>query len=273
MNIETVKTDRSAKDIMLAAQVPVQTVTYKPISHRQLVDLTLESVYQSGFEIDKENYLTARDGDVATARYTIKNVKDNDMQLQVVWQNSYDKSASLKFAIGVQIMICSNGMVSGDHGSFKRMHKGTVQDFAPAAITEYIKSAGDAFTKMQKDREAFKAHEISKERRSELLGRMFAHEKFLQSTQLNIIQREFNNPTHDYGAPDTLWELYNYTTFAMKEIHPSRWMKDHIKCHNFFAEQADLEHQKIVLDVQSQNNNQLMMWDTLDAVNNQYHPS
>jgi len=273
MNIETVKTDRSAKDIMLAAQVPVQTVTYKPISHRQLVDLTLESVYQSGFEIDKENYLTARDGDVATARYTIKNVKDNDMQLQVVWQNSYDKSASLKFAIGVQIMICSNGMVSGDHGSFKRMHKGTVQDFAPAAITEYIKSAGDAFTKMQKDREAFKAHEISKERRSELLGRMFAHEKFLQSTQLNIIQREFNNPTHDYGAPDTLWELYNYTTFAMKEIHPSRWMKDHIKCHNFFAEQADLEHQKIILDVQSQNNNQLMMWDTLDAVNNQYHPS
>ena len=273
MNIETVKTDRSAKDIMLSAQVPVQTVTYKPISHRQLVDLTLESVYQSGFEIDNENYLTARDGDVATARYTIKNVKDNDMQLQVVWQNSYDKSASLKFAIGVQIMICSNGMVSGDHGSFKRMHKGTVQDFAPAAITEYIKSAGDAFTKMQKDREAFKAHEISKERRSELLGRMFAHEKFLQSTQLNIIQREFNNPTHDYGAPDTLWELYNYTTFAMKEIHPSRWMKDHIKCHNFFAEQADLEHQKIVLDVQSQNNNQLMMWDTLDAVNNQYHPS
>ena len=273
MNIETVKTDRSAKDIMLSAQVPVQTVTYKPISHRQLVDLTLESVYQSGFEIDNENYLTARDGDVATARYTIKNVKDNDMQLQVVWQNSYDKSASLKFAIGVQIMVCSNGMVSGDHGSFKRMHKGTVQDFAPAAITEYIKSAGDAFTKMQKDREAFKAHEISKERRSELLGRMFAHEKFLQSTQLNIIQREFNNPTHDYGAPDTLWELYNYTTFAMKEIHPSRWMKDHIKCHNFFAEQADLEHQKIVLDVQSQNNNQLMMWDTLDAVNNQYHPS
>lgn len=273
MNTETVKTDRSAKDIMLSAQVPVQTVTYKPISHRQLVDLTLESVYQSGFEIDKENYLTARGGDVATARYTIKNVKDNDMQLQVVWQNSYDKSASLKFAIGVQIMVCSNGMVSGDHGSFKRMHKGTVQDFAPAAITEYIKSAGDAFTKMQNDREAFKAHEISKERRSELLGRMFAHEKFLQSTQLNVIQREFNNPTHDYGAPDTLWELYNYTTFAMKEIHPSRWMKDHIKCHNFFAEQADLEHQKIVLDVQSQNNNQLMMWDTLDAVNNQYHPS
>ena len=260
MNTETVKTSKSAKDIMLTAQVPPQTTTYKPISHRQLVDLTLESVYQSGFDIDKETYLTGRNGDVATGRYTIKNVKDDDMQLQVVWQNSYDKSTSLKFAIGVQVFVCSNGMVSGDHGSFKRMHKGTIQDFAPAAITEYIKSAGSAFTKMQNDREAFKAHEISKERRSELLGRMFAHEKFLQSTQLNIIQREFNNPTHDYGAPDTLWELYNYTTFAMKEIHPDRWMRDHIKCHNFFAEQAALEHEKMILEVQSTQMQQLDMF-------------
>ena len=176
----------------------------------------------------------------------------------------------MSYGVGVQVFVCSNGMVSGDHGSFKRMHKGTIQDFAPAAITEYIKSAGDAFTKMQNDKEAFKAHEISKERRSELLGRMFAHEKFLQSTQLNIIQREFNKPTYDYGAPDTLWELYNYTTFAMKEIHPDRWMKDHIKCHNFFAEQAKLEHEKMVLDVQSQQFNQLSMWDTIDIVNNQF---
>ena len=251
--METINTNRSAKDIMLTAPVPKETATYKPVSHKQLIDLTLESVYQSGFDLDKEHYIAARQGDIATGRYTIKNVQDNDMQLQIVWQNSYDKSTSLKFAIGVQVFVCSNGMVSGDHGSFKRMHKGTVQDFAPAAITEYIRKSGDAFTKMQNDKEAFKAHEISEERRSELLGRMFAHEKFLQSTQLNIIQREFNKPTYDYGAPNTLWELYNYTTFAMKEIHPDRWMKDHIKCHEFFSNQAKLEHEKIVLEVQAAN--------------------
>ena len=58
----------------------------------------------------------------------------------------------------------------------------------------------------------------------------------------------------------------------MKNIHPDRWMRDHIKCHNFFAEQAELEHQKIVLDVDSQNNNQLMMWDSIDIANNQNIP-
>ena len=39
MNIETVKTSKSAKDIMLSAQVPPQT-THKPISHRQFVTNT-----------------------------------------------------------------------------------------------------------------------------------------------------------------------------------------------------------------------------------------
>ena len=48
-----------------------------------------------------------------------------------------------------------------------------------------------------------------------------------------------------------------YTTFAMKEIHPDLWMKNHIKCHNFFAAQAELEHKKIVHEVQAAN--QLIM--------------
>ena len=248
---------RSAKDIMLSCPVPKETRTYKPVSHKELIDITTESIYQSGFDLGKESYSTARDGDVATGKYTISNIKDDDMQLQIVWQNSYDKTTTLKFAIGVQVFVCQNGMVSGDHGSFAEKHVGGIQEFAPNAIIEYIKRSGDAFTKMQHDKEAFKAHQISEERRSELLGRMFAHEKFLQSTQLNMIQREFNNPTHDYGSPDTLWELYNYTTFAMKEIHPDLWMKNHIKCHNFFAAQADLEHKKIIHEIQPVN--QLIM--------------
>jgi len=268
--METVNTNKSAKDIMLTAQVPRETRTYKPVSHRQLIDLTLESIYQSGFDLQSEHYTAAREGDVATGKYSISNVKDDEMQLQIAWQNSYDKTTTLKFAIGTKIFICENGMVSGDHGHFARKHVGGIQEFAPAAITEYIKQSGDAFRKMQHDRETFKAHEISEARRAELLGLMFAHDKFIQSTQLNIIQREIGRPTHDYGSPNTLWELYNYTTFAMKEIHPELWMKNHVKCHEFFAAEAELQHEKMVLDVQQQQQNQLSMWDTVDIINNQH---
>ncbi len=77
--------------------------------------------------------------------------------------------------------------------------------------------------------------EITKRTKAELIGRMMLEEQFITSTQLNIISRELKAPTHDYGAKDSVWELYNYTTFAMKESHPANWMESHIKAHRFFV--------------------------------------
>ena len=224
----------------MQTEIPQETRTYKPISHSQLIDLTLESVYQAGFELDSELYSAARNGQVANGRYTIKNVADNEMQLQIGWQNSYDKSLTLKFAIGTRIFICQNGCVSGDFGTFKKKHQGTVQEFTPTAITEYIKRAGDVFQQIQRDRDGMKQLEVSKRTASELIGRMFLEEEIIQSTQLNIIKREMANPSFDYGAPNSMWELYNHTTLAMKEVHPSLWMKSHMEAHSFFVNASGL---------------------------------
>ena len=222
------------KDILLNAEVPQQTRTYKPVSHQQLIDLTLESIYQAGFQLDSEIYSSAVDGQIANGRYTIKDVADSEMQLQIGWQNSYNKSLSLKFAVGTRILVCANGCVSGDFGAFKKKHMGTVQEFTPTAITEYIKRAGDMFSLLQKDRETMKQVNIDKRVTSEIIGRMFIEEDFIQSTQLNLIKKELEAPTHDYNAPGSLWELYNFTTYSMKQIHPTLWMENHMKAHTFF---------------------------------------
>ena len=227
-------TFNTTKELIMNTAVPVQTRTYKPVSHSQLIDLTLDSISKAGFTLDKETYSAAVDGQVANGRFSISNVADSEMQLQIGWQNSYNRSMSLKFAIGTRILVCSNGCVSGDFGAFKKRHKGDIQDFTPSAITDYIKSAGEVFKKMQQDREAMKQIEITKRTKAELIGRMMLEEQFIASTQLNIIARELQSPTHDYGAKDSLWELYNYTTFSMKETHPSNWMNNHIKAHTFF---------------------------------------
>lgn len=237
------------KDILLNAELPQETKTYKPISHEQLMDLTLNSIQSAGFELGSELYSSAKGGNVANGRYTIKNVADSEMELQIGWQNSYDRSMSLKFAIGTRIMICSNGCVSGDYGAFRKIHKGTIQEFAPSAITEYIKSAGEAFRRMQEERDAMKNIEITKKTKAELIGRMIIEEEFIQSTQLNIIEKELKHPSHDYGAPDSLWELYNYTTFAMKEIHPSLWMQNHQRAHSFFVNEAGILVQPMNIEV------------------------
>ena len=229
------KTYSTTKYFLTGTELPKETKTYKPVSHGQLIDLTLESIHQAGFTLDKENYSSARGGNIANGKFSISNVADKEMQLQIGWQNSYDKSLSLKFAIGTKIFICENGCVSGDYGSFKKKHQGDVQEFTPNAIVEYIKAAGEGFRKIQKDREMMKHVQIDARVSAELVGRMILEKEFIQSTQLNIIQRELKNPTFDYGAPESLWELYQYTTYAMKEVHPTLWMDNHIDAHDFFV--------------------------------------
>jgi hypothetical protein len=230
----------TTKDILLNAELPAQTRTYKPITHQQLIDLTLESIHGAGFSLDKELYSAARDGQIANGNFSIRNVADSEMQLQIGWQNSYDKSLSLKFAIGARIFICQNGMVNGDMGSFKKKHQGTVQEFTPNAITDYIKQAGETFRQMQSEREAMKQIELSKRTKAELIGRLMLEESLISSMQVNQIAKELTSPTYDYGAPDSMWELYQFTTQTMKETHPSFAMNDHIKAHSFFVNESGL---------------------------------
>jgi hypothetical protein len=244
----------TTKELLMNTSVPVQTRTYKPVSHSSLIDLTLNSISKAGFTLDKETYSAARDGQIANGRFSISNVADSEMQLQIGWQNSYDRSMSLKFAIGTRILVCSNGCVSGDFGAFKKRHKGDIQDFTPGAITDYIKSAGDSFKIMQQQRESMKQIEITRRTKAELVGRMMLEEQFITSTQLNIISRELKAPTHDYGAKDSLWELYNYTTFAMKESHPAQWMESHIKAHKFFNDMIIATEEREIAEFAEFNN-------------------
>ena len=129
------------KDYLKSVPTPDQTRTYRPITHEQLIDLTLNSIVGAGFTLESEAYTAAREGNVANGKFSIKNVADTEMCLNIAWQNSYDKSLSAKFALGFRVFICSNGAVSGDMGAFKKKHQGTIQEFVPTAITEYIKRA------------------------------------------------------------------------------------------------------------------------------------
>jgi hypothetical protein len=225
----------SLKHLVTEVPVPEQTRTYKPVSNAQLIDLTLESIDKAGFALDKEAYTLAGDGQVATGKFTLSNVQDSEMQIQIAWQNSYNRMVSLKFAIGVRVFVCENGCVSGDMGTFKKKHQGTVQEFTPTAIAEYIKSAGDAFREMQIQREFMKQVDLTKRQQGELLGRMVFEENIISTMQLNIIRKELTKPSYDYGVENTLWDLYQHTTHSMKEVHPGSWMSDHMDAHSFFV--------------------------------------
>lgn len=230
----------TTKQLLINTALPELTRTYKPVSHQEVMDLTLNSIYNAGYILDKESYQSTSEGQVAVGRYTIKSVADSEMQLQIAWLNSYNRTKKLTWGLGVQVFICQNGVISADMGSFKKKHQGEIQEYTPRAITEYIKQAEDVFTKLQVEREQMKQVEIDPRIISTLLGRMFYEEEFITSTQLNIIKRELSVPSFDYGCSNSLWNLYQDTTFSLKDIHPSLWMKNHLAAHQFFSEASDM---------------------------------
>jgi hypothetical protein len=243
----------TTKQLLINTQLPAITRTYSPFSHEKVMDLTLNAISNAGFILENETYAASK-GLVATGKYTIKSVADSEMQLQIAWLNSYDKSKRLTWGVGSIVRICLNGMISADMGAFKKKHQGEIQEFTPKAITEYVKRAEDVFLNLQQERESMKQIEVSQRTISTLIGQMFLEEDFITTTQLNIIKRELESPTHDYGADGSLWQLYNFATFSLKGIHPSLWMKNHLDCHKFFTTEAgilinntiDIPHEEII---------------------------
>lgn len=224
----------TTKELLINTEVPIESRTYKPFSHGRVIDLTLEAISKAGLVLDKELYTSSKEGMVATGKYTIKTVADNEMQLQIAWLNSYNKTKRLTYGIGSQVFICQNGCISADMGFFKKKHQGEIVEFTPIAISEYIRKAQDTFVALQRERERMKEIELSRRVVAELLGRAVVEDEFITTTQLNIIKRELDSPTHDYGAPNSIWELYQFVSFSMKDIHPSLWMSSHIDAHRFF---------------------------------------
>lgn len=223
----------TTKEILMSTPIPQKTQSYSPIPHASVINMTMEQIDKSGLKVTEERYISAADGRKAMGFYRMSGIEDSEMGIQLIWHNSYDKSMSLKWAIGGKVFVCKNGMVSGDIGSFKRKHTGEALLDYEDAVRTYVGQAGDMFQKLVLDKERMKEIEITKRTSAELLGRMFLEEGIIQATQLNIIKRELDNPSFNYNSEGTLWQLYNHCTVALKEAHPQFHITQHMDLHNF----------------------------------------
>lgn len=231
----------SPKEFLLSVPQPESTSTYKCVSHGELIQVTLESIKNCGFELVKELYTYRKEGLVANGKYLLKYGDDPDMSLMIAWQNSYDKSLSLKFAVGTWVYICENGCVSGNMGAFRSKHVGDVQTVSPVLLREYICKAGEQFDTMVQQKEDMKEIQLTPKERAALLGVLFIYKQLIISTQLNQVKNTIEKPVYDYGCSGSVWELYNYITESLVDISPQYWLTAQVNIHKFFIEQYNIE--------------------------------
>jgi hypothetical protein len=230
----------TTREILMATPLPKKTASYSPVPHKKVINLVLESLDKAGMQIISERYKSMREGRQGMGFYTIANGSDKEMQISLIWHNSYDKSMPLRAAMGGNVIVCTNGIVRGDMGAFKRKHTGTVLTEFEETIKRHIGEAGETFRKLVADREKMKEIKITKRVCAELIGRMHIENDIITATQIGIMKKELENPTFNYKADGTLWQLYNHATFALKEDHPQFHLERHMNVHDFFTSEYQL---------------------------------
>jgi hypothetical protein len=89
------------------------------------------------------------------------------------------------------------------------------------------------------DRDALKSTPLNKQEQSELLGRLFADEELITSTQISCAKKEMNKPTYDYNCDnDNAWAFYNHITHSLKKSPPRDWMQDSQNFHDFMMSEV-----------------------------------
>lgn len=209
---------------------------YAVVSHGTIIDEVKAQLDANGFQIETEVYKSSKDGQIAQGVYRLKNSNDTDMALMFAWSNSYNKQMKFKCAIGAQVFICMNGVVSGDMGSYNRKHMGnSALNDVRNSISEQISEAHAFFARLVSDKNMLKNISLTNREKGAILGELFANEEILTLTQVGIVKRELDNPTHMYGSnPDSAWSMYNYITYSLKESHPGHYIDDHRKVHDYF---------------------------------------
>lgn len=220
-------------------RIPASTDSYSAVSHQNIIEAVYEQLDKRNLQVVNEKYNVAANGDKVIGYFDMNYMGNSEMGMRLAFRNSYDKSMSVAFVAGTQVFICSNGCISGEI-QFLRKHTGSVLTELNNKIVTTIEQLEDHFLRTERHSIQMKSIELPKIKAAELYGRMFMVEDIISPTQLSIVKKELNEPTHKVFEEETLWSAYNHVTFALKEAHPLNYINQHVNLHKFVEAEYQL---------------------------------
>lgn len=238
MNIVNKKISREQ---VISTPLPLQTNSYTPISHKDVIESILEEIDKQNLIVKNEDYLTACDGKKIIGYFDIDNNND-EMGMRLAFRNSYDRSMSFAIVCGVSVWICSNGCISGEY-AMKRKHTGLADYIADNYISDSISRIGDTFEEIVEASLMLKQIELRERKAAELIGRLLVENQIINGMQANIVKDELYGSNNFLNLKNneaiTTWDFYNHVTESLKKSHPLTYIKDHSDFHKFIMDEFD----------------------------------
>jgi len=232
---------RGAQDIeyddLKLIPLPEETSSYKPVAHHLLADklknMTLDLMpeykhYQSQFGVTRE-------GQKLFGLHTFQN-GNTELGFSVGFRNSYDRSLSVAVALGAQVFVCDNLMLTGDM-SVMRKHTTNVMEDLENLILSALYRSKTTYRQIREDSESMKSFPMNDDKAYQTLGLAYGR-GIINPRQIPVVRNEWLNPSHDVFDTRSAWSLYNAFTESLKTSPPGSVMERYLKLHDLFKEVA-----------------------------------
>ena len=209
---------------------------YQAVSHMDIIDSIKEELDRQNIHIVNENYKIAKGGRQVYGNFTTDMNVDGEMAAAIHFVNSYDKSKRFELNASALVLVCTNGMMKqNSFASIKRKHVGTIGYEMSFMIEDAIHNLEKEYMQLIEAKRYLQNIEINQRMIAEITGRLFFEEELLSPTQLSRFKSESERKTNPFNNGN-VWGYYNNLTESLKLSHPSDYMDNHIKLHEFMME-------------------------------------
>lgn len=223
--------------------VPTATATWFPISHGCVLDRTVETLTQAGFEVARSHLGLTRHGTRFFATLDLQTPVVPGVTLAVGIRNSIDRSLPISFCAGSRVLVCSN-LAFRSEIVVSRKHTKNGQTRFNEAIARAVQTLHQ-YRDIEADRiRRFQLTELTPDAADAILLRVFERQ-IITAPLLPRVIHEWRQPSFEDFQPRTLWSLFNACTAILAERQQSNpqlfsWLT--IRLHDLFDAGGDSEN-------------------------------
>ena len=197
-------------------QTPRPTLSWTPLPHHELMDRVEKRIQKYGYRIQHSNCLLSHGDDRFFGSITLGSRRNLGYRRMVGVRNSHDRSLAAGLVAGARVIVCSNGMFTGDEICLNRKHTSRLYEDLDQKIDEGFQKVFSEWEANDLRIMRYRETEISDERAHDLIIRSVDAEAIPPSAIPRVL-KEYREPWHEEFMPRTAWSLHNAFTETMKE--------------------------------------------------------
>lgn len=223
-NVKGTKGSRPAeRSQVFSIAAPCSTETWRPVSHRNFIEIVMEQADKQGMKIVGEEHFLGKNGKRYFGRLKVapKSTQDlavampQDYGFYVGLRNSLDKSYAGSMGFGTEVFVCSNGMLSAEY-ILNRKHTPEIMNDLPRLTGVVMSRFNGHRANIQHRFDVYKHTEVCNQEAHDLIIRA-AEVGATNYRQVPTIVQQWKQPDHpEFAEHRNAWRLLNAFTEAAK---------------------------------------------------------